>query len=570
MPKLPRLSSLAQPAQASSLLLAWLLIACQPSDRTDDGGDSDAGGTLVISTVAEAEGLVPPLARSTSTKQVTDQIFDALAEIGPELNTVGDAGWTPRLAASWDWSADSLSITFHLEPRARWHDGRPVRAGDVRFSLELYKDPKVLAYDASNFENVDSISVADSLTVVAWFHRRMPEQFFRLAYYLWVMPEHRLRDADRTALAQSEFARNPVGSGPFRFVRWEPRQMIELAADTAHYRGRPRLDRVIFALQPDGTAGMTSVLTGQADFREMIPPDFMSRVAESREVRAVRYPMLNNGFLAFNHRAPGDDARPHPLFHSRELRRALSMALDRRAMVRNALDSTGTLNLGPFTRGIADADTALPQIPYDTAGARRLLDSLGWRDGDGDGVRERSGRALRFGLLVPTTSAPRRRLAVLIQEQLRRIGAAVEVQETDPSALQSVLPAGRFDTYIHFVQASPSASSIRDNWTRPRPERRMANPAQYGNRVVDAIVDSALSATDPVRRRALLHRAYRTIAADAPAVWLYETAPYAAVSNRIRPVMDRADTWWRDLRLWSIPAGERNARDRAGAALTRK
>lgn len=525
---------------------------------------------MVISTVAEAEVLLPALARSTSTKMVTDQIFDALAEIGPDLNTVGDAGWKPRLASSWDWSADSLSITFHLDGRARWHDGRPVTAHDVRFSLELYKDPKVLAYDGPNFANVDSISVKDSLTAVVWFHARSPEQFFRVAYYLWVMPEHRLRDADRTALAQSEFARNPTGSGPFRFVRWEPRQLIELAADTTHYRGRPKLDRVIFALQPDATAGMTSVLTGATDFREMIPPTLMSQVAESRVVRAVRYPMLNNGFLAFNHRAPGRNERPHPLFQSRDLRRALSMALDRTAMVRNALDSTGVVNLGPFTRGIIDADTTLPQIPYDTAGARRLLDSLGWRDADGDGMRERRGSALRFDLLVPTTSAPRRRLAVLIQEQLRRVGAAVDVREADPSAMQSLVPAGQFDTYIHFVQASPSASSIRDNWTRPQPERRVSNPAQYGNPRVDAVVDSALSSIDPVQRRALLHRAYRMIAEDAPAVWLYEVAPYAALNNRIRPVLDRADTWWRDLRLWFIPANERNARDRAAEALTRK
>lgn len=551
------------------LALGWALAACGSADRPD-GGDGDVGGTLIISTVAEAEVLVPALARSTNAKQVTDQIFDALAEIGPDLNTVGDAGWTPRLASSWEWSADSLSVTFHLNPRARWHDDRPVTARDVRFSLELYKDPKVLAWDASNFENVDSISVIDSLTAVAWFRKRSPEQFFRVAYYLWVMPEHLLEDADRSALAQSAFARNPIGSGPFRFVRWEPRQLIELAADTTHYRGRPKLDRIIYSLQPDPTSGMTSLLAGEADFREMIPPDLLPQVAQSRDVRAVRYPMLNNGFLAFNHRAPGSDSRPHPLFQSRELRRALAMALDREAMVRNALDSTGALNLGPFTRGIPDADTTLPQIPYDTVTARRMLDSLGWRDSDDDGVRDRNGTALRFGVLVPTTSAPRRRLAVLLQEQFRRVGVGVDVQEQDPSATGALLQAGRYDTFIHFVQASPSASSIRDNWTRPSPDRRGQNPAQYGNRTVDAVVDSALAATDAVRRRDLLHRAYRMIANDAPAVWLYETTPYAALNNRVRPVLDRADTWWRDLRLWWIPAGERNARDRAAAALTGK
>lgn len=134
--------------------------------------------------------------------------------------------------------------------------------------------------------------------------------------------------------------------------------------------------------------------------------------------------------------------------------------------------------------------------------------------------------------------------------------------------MQALLPAGKFDTYIHFVQASPSASSIRDNWTRPRPARRVANPAQYGNATVDALVDSALATIDGEQRRTLLHRAYRMIADDVPAVWLYEATPYAALNKRVRPVLGRADTWWRDLRLWWIPSNERNARDRAGAGLT--
>ncbi|HSA55287.1 MAG TPA: peptide ABC transporter substrate-binding protein [Gemmatimonadaceae bacterium] len=550
-------------ASASALLLTVSLGGCTPTDQRA-GGDGDVGGTLVISAVAEAQALIPALAAATSTKQVTDQIFDALAEIGPDLNTVGDGGWTPRLASSWEWGADSLSITFHLDPRARWHDGRPVTASDVRFSVELYQDPKVVAYDASNFANVDSISVRDSVTAVAWFRERSPEQFFRFVYYLWVMPEHRLRDIDRAALAQSEFARNPIGSGPFRFVRWEPRQVIELVADSGHYRGRPKLDRVIFSLQRDVTPAMTAVLAGEADFREVIPPDFVAPVAKSPEVRAVPYRSLNYGFLAFNQRARGSDTRPHPLFQSRELRRALAMALDRRAMVQNLFDSTGRLNLGPFTRGIAEADTTLPQIPYDTAAAQQLLDSLGWRDGNGDGVRERQGTSLRFDLLVPTSSTPRRRLAVLLQEQLRRVGAAVDVREADPSATQSLLETGQYDSYIHFVQTSPSAGSIRDGWTRPSPDRRIQNPTQYGNRVVDAVVDSALAELDPVRRRMLLHRAYGLIAEDAPAVWLYEMIPFGVVNKRVRVVADRADTWWRDLRLWWIPAAERIARDRAG------
>ncbi|MGH9203516.1 MAG: ABC transporter substrate-binding protein, partial [Vicinamibacterales bacterium] len=228
-------------------------VACGPSDRaTTTGGDT--GGTLVIALPAEPGTLLPPLMVATTEKEIGDQLFDFLAEIGPNLNTLGDAGFTPRLAESWQWGGDSLSIAFRLHPRARWHDGQPVTSHDVRFTVELMKDPKVGAHAAAAVADVDSVSTPDSLTAVVWFARRSPEQFYNVAYNVVPVPVHLLRDADRANLAAHPFARSPVGSGPFRFVRWEARTLVEVAADSAHYLARPLLDRVIWMLNPEITA----------------------------------------------------------------------------------------------------------------------------------------------------------------------------------------------------------------------------------------------------------------------------------------------------------------------------
>src|SRR5688572_21979069 len=142
----------------SKAALAAVLISlgCDREDTSDAGAPT--GGTLVIASAADAGGLLPPLIDDASGKQVADQIFDRLAEIGPELNTVGDRGFTPRLAERWEWAADSLSIVFHLDPDARWHDGRPVRASDVRFTHAIYRDPTVASPHAEVIRNVDSVS----------------------------------------------------------------------------------------------------------------------------------------------------------------------------------------------------------------------------------------------------------------------------------------------------------------------------------------------------------------------------------------------------------------------------
>src|SRR5689334_5601124 len=101
--------------------------------------------TVVIAAGGDADHIVPPLWTSAQGIVYTDLMFEKLAEIGPGQNTVGDAGYEPRLAKSWQWSADSLQVTFSLDPRAKWHDGQPVRAQDVQFAWNVMSNPKATA-----------------------------------------------------------------------------------------------------------------------------------------------------------------------------------------------------------------------------------------------------------------------------------------------------------------------------------------------------------------------------------------------------------------------------------------
>jgi peptide/nickel transport system substrate-binding protein len=201
---------------------------------------------VVVATPADADQLIPPLVATLQGKQAIDLLFDYLAEPVDSVETIGDAGFRPALARRWTWAPDSLSIAFELDPRARWHDGRPVRAADVRLSFALYTDPAVGSMHARDFDGIDSVTVRDSLTAVVWWRRRTPEQFFQIAYNLAVMPEHLLGGVPRGALATSPFAAHPVGSGRYRFGAWDRSRQLTFAADTANYRGRPRFDRVVW------------------------------------------------------------------------------------------------------------------------------------------------------------------------------------------------------------------------------------------------------------------------------------------------------------------------------------
>lgn len=554
-------------ATAGALAAVLAALACNGKDAAPaTGAGDDVGGTLVIAQ-PEPDILLPPLVAGVQGKMVTDLLFEPLAEITPALETTGDKGFMPRLATSWTWSADSMSLALAIEPRARWHDGRPVTARDVAFAFSLYKDPAVQSPLATNLANIDSVTVRDSLTAVAWFAKRTPEQFYDLVTTVVPLPEHVLRDVPRAGLATSPYARGPVGSGRFRIERWEAGQRLVVVADTAHYRGRPKLDRVVMVALTDPTAAATRLLAGEVDLLDQLRPEVLAQLAKNPDLRAVRYPGLDYAFMQFNLQ-DGKASRPHPIFADRQLRRALTMALDRQTMVKSVLDSLGTTAIGPVTRALSVADTTIPQLPYDTARARATLDSAGWVLPAGKQVREKAGRPLRFTLLVPGTSKNRIAFATLIQEQLRAVGVQVEIEQVDFNAFLQRESTRDFDAVLGAWHTDPTPAGVRQTWGSAGASANGSNYGMYRSAEFDMHVDSALSSFDGARAREHFHAAYRTIIEDAPAVWLYETRPTMGVHKRIRMTGIRADAWWAALGDWSIPAGERLPRDGAAVAAT--
>lgn len=525
------------------------LAACSGKD-VEPSGTANAN-VLTIATPADADALIPQIVQSTQGKQVTDLLFDHLAQPTNNLETVGDAEFKPQLARSWAWAADSLSIAFAIDPAARWHDGQPVRARDVQFSFALYNDATVASPHASNFVGIDSISVRDSLTAVVWWKQRSPEQFFQIAFNLSIVPEHLLAKEPRATLAQSAFAQHPIGSGRYRFEQWTRDRQLIVAADTTNFRGRPNFGRVIWVVTADPTAASLSVLSGQADVLESVRGDAFVNARKSPQLKTVEYGSLDYAFMVMNtERTVGGNRR---LFGDRAMRVALTAALNRAAMVSNALDSLGAVALGPFTRSASSVDTTMRQIAFDSTAAGRALDSLGWKIDATDKRRKKNGKPLQFELLVPSSSATRQKFGVLIQAQLASVGVTVDVSPLEPGMFATRLEKGDFDAALNMWRADPSPIvSLRQVWGSPHGKEIGANYGRYANAAFDKMLDSAAVLFSADKRRALFQRAYQLIVDDAAAVWLYEPRNFAAINARIEPTGMRADAWWADLPNWNV------------------
>lgn len=571
MPPLALTPTRRQPALAlaCSVLSLALVAGCRGEQRAGNSTAANAdGGTVIIAAGGDARDVLPVLSADATGRLVSDQVFDHLADIGDDLSTVGDKGFSPRLAKSWQWSADSLSIAFSLDPRARWHDGQPVRANDVVFSFKLYKNPATASPIAPLLSNIDSLTARDSLTVVAWFAHHTPQQFYDLAYQLSVMPEHVYDSIPPAQLRTADAARHPVGSGRFRLAQWDAGSRIELLSDTANYHGRAKLDRVVITMTPDPSSAATQVLTGQADFFEAFPFSQSATLDSSKVVRGQPFTQMAYGFFGMNLSARKSARTPNPIFGTLAVRRALSMAVDRRAMLQNIFGKYGRLGHGPFPMSLLTADSTIALPPYDTTAAKALLDSAGWRAPTPGAIRVKNGQPLRFGVLVPSASGSRMRYAVLLQDQFRKAGAQADIEPVDFGVMLQRQSDGDFDAVLAGNSVDPNITGVVQQWGTAGIGPNGQNILRYSSKTADALLDSAARAFDPARARDYARRAYQQIANDAPAIWLYDIVTLTAVNRRIQTAPMRADAWWTHLADWSIPADKRIDRDRVGLAPT--
>jgi peptide/nickel transport system substrate-binding protein len=542
-------------------LVILLLAAC----RGDAGPASKHATTLVMTLPADGDNFLPPFSINETSVQVGSVLFERLAEIGDSLHYIGDGGFRPSLADSWSWAPDSLSIAFHIDPKAHWHDGVPVRANDVVYSYHVNTSKVIGSPVAPLIANIDSVTARDSLTAVFWFHARTLEQFYDATMQIRVLPAHLLQSIPDSALSTSSFGRNPVGSGPFRFVRWVSGSSVEVDADTTFHRGRPKIDRIIWSIAHNPDAAMLRLFSGEANFTEVLRKQDMEQMPKHPELKSVRYPSMLVYFVRLNERARGGKHGPHPVLGDREVRRALTMAVDRRRAVSTVFDSATLVAKGPITSALSTYDASLPSLPYAPDSAAAILERRGWVMGK-DGIRHKGSVPLQFSLLVPVTSTQRQQMAVLLQDMLKRVGARMDIEAVDFPTMGARAAAHDYDAGFEGMSLDPTPSGIRQEWsTAAALGEGTSNTGYYMSTAFDKTVDSAVTTMDPALAIAQYRRAYSMLIEDAPGIWMYEITSVAGMTQNLHPAPMRADLWFAHLADWTV--GDGPAPKGAGIAL---
>jgi peptide/nickel transport system substrate-binding protein len=537
-----------QPTPRTAIIAALMVTAVAP---TRSHAQVEARSGIVIVTGQQATLPIPTLmegpAGSIANVEIADQLFLRLVGLGPTLLTAGDKNFVPLLAKSWS-RRDSVTLVFDLDSRARWQDGAPVTARDVVFTMERARNPNIAPRLADVLKHIVTVTADGERRVVFRFSHPYAEQVYDATFHVAPLPAHLLDTIPADALSRSAFAANPVGSGPYRWVRSVPGEFVELKANGSFFLGKPKIDRVIVQTAADPNARVNLMLSGQADAMDNIPPpqDNIRRIAADSSLRVIPVPSPTLGYLLFNQRDRHDRRLPQPILADIRVRRAIGLALDRRLLVQVVLGSYGEVPYGPASPILWIRHGAPQPERQDIGQARRLLASAGWKDSDGDGTLDRDGRPLTLTLSLPTTSAIRKQMSVLIQQQLRGVGINLELQQLDISVWNERRAAGDFDIDFAALSQDPSPTGLTQSWSCNGGN----NIARYCNPRVDSLVDMAvLGRGDPAKH---WHAVLRQIEADAPAVFLYAPTYVYAVSRRIRNVTLNPVSSWLLLREWSV------------------
>ena len=407
-----------------------------------------------------------------------------------------------HLARSWDHSPDHREYTYHLRTGLRWDDGVPVTAHDVKFTVDLLTHPDVALY-----EGIHATVIDDSTVLI---RAPNPEYINDISFF----PRHLVEGMDPKRFWQWEFWTHPVGNGPYRFVRYVPQSGMEFEANPSYYGPKPEVERLL--LKFVGAAGLTELLAGNVD----ITPAELTQIPRiAGDPRFRLYVHGYNGSRGIYWRTD------HPLFSDPRVRHALTLAVDRRELLRLlSLPEELPVTDGVFTWRQFQRKEWPEPLPYDPEQATHLFEAAGWADRDGDGVREKDGRPFRFTATVRQGSGMPE-LAVYVQEFLRQVGIKMEVEVIEPALTWDRLSSGSFEALFMVVQGGTFAQ-LRD-FGRD-------NRIGYYNAAVFEIVDSLQTEADPDEQDRLYRRLTELYRSDMQVTRLIPWSREWFVHRRVR------------------------------------
>jgi peptide/nickel transport system substrate-binding protein len=396
--------------------------------------------------------------------------------------------------------------------------------------------------------------VKDPYTIEWKMAEVFPAYLTLFSYPSGIIPKHHLEAVPLEDLGKHEFSRKPFGTGPFRVTEWQAASHITLEANPSYWKGKPKLDKVIFRITPDKNTAIAQLRANETDVVLDLAESDSPEIEKVAGWRILSVAGLTSDRLFLNLGEPGvaDGSKPHPVLSDKKVRQALELGINKQELVDVVLFGKTKVASSEYPVGWAAPNIAPSK--YDQEAAKRLLDEAGWKAG-ADGIREKAGRKLSVTVSGVTGNKLRDDVAALIQAGWKKIGVDMQIKNVAAATLvgewaaNGIVQRGNFD--IAFYGTSPSIDprsvSVRfhsDQIPRDEPGKMGgSNNMRYKNPEVDKLAEEADRTLDQEKRKANYIKIMNIAAEDLPIIYLYYRANIEAQSDRLVGLKSHATRW---------------------------
>ena len=506
-----------------------------PSDKLQGQGEPCSGDRILFGNIGEASNLIPYLSTDSASHEVADLLYIAPLRYDKDLKI---ELWA---AEEFKIEDEGKRLYFKLKPGILWEDGQELTAYDVEFTYQVVIAKETASPYAEDFLRVKEFRLLDRYSFEVTY-----ETFYAGAVTSWmnaILPKHILQGQN---IRQTPFARKPIGAGPYRLKQWTSGSQITLTASPTYFLGRPYIDEVVFRIIPDQATMFMETKAGKLDVTNLTPLQYLRETSGpiwEKDFAKYRYLGSMYVFMGFN--------LEHPYFKDVRVRQAISTAINRDEIVQGCLLGQGVPAFGPYKPGSWAYHQTLQPVKQDVALAKKLLAEAGFQDTDGDGILDYQGRPLAFTILTNQGNEQRILVALLIQEQLARIGIKVKIRTVEWAAfIREFVNKGHFDAVI-LGWTIGNDPDIYQVWHSSQAHDGALNFVHYRSKVCDRLLEEARSIPDQAKRQELYAKFQEELYRDTPYCFLFVPYSLPLVQRRfqgIKPalagIMYNFERWW--------------------------
>ncbi len=456
--------------------------------------------TLRMAWSQDATGLDPHKQTAFSSLRLMQLIYEPLVRLDPQYNVV------PAIAKSWAFSADGLTLTFKLDPNAKFSTGDAVTSNDVKASFTRILDQATAAAARANFTSIKSIDTPDPQTVV--FNLSQPD-----APILVAMSTANASIVQASAITDGSIGTKAIGSGPFKLDEWDPNSKEVLSANPNWAGGKTGVDGITISVLPSESAIVDAMRANQVDFALLNDPTVATLVPNEQNMTLSRIPGLDYNVLQLNPARPPMD--------NEKVRQAISCAVDRQAIIDTALVGEGKVT-GPLTQaGYADDPATLFCYKQDVDKAKQLMKDAGQEAGFSATVIAATGE--------PPYAANE---AQVLQSQLAAINIKLTIQTMDLKPYVDLWLKGNFDMAVAQNGGRPDPYPMYNRYfTKDGNLKQVSN---YIDDTLDGLLQQGRVETDPAKRKPIFQQFEQHLAEAAPWIWISTTVTYTANLNTVK------------------------------------